>query len=114
MRAPLLLTALTLLGCPREQVAHQCGTPTAVSDCLRTADDPGTNNCNACTSRPCCGWCASPVDGASRCMPREGDAPPSACRPGGWRTNTTTCPTPQAPPGGLTEDPPDGGSNSSP
>jgi hypothetical protein len=41
---------------------------------------PEENNCMRCSSKPGCGWCATPKDAASSCQPGvSGDASPATC-----------------------------------
>ncbi|MEY4577362.1 MAG: hypothetical protein RL701_2065 [Pseudomonadota bacterium] len=55
------------------------GDSNSVGYCGKSA--PEENNCMACSSKPGCGWCASPVAQAPACQPgTRGHAQPDTCQ----------------------------------
>jgi hypothetical protein len=80
--AAALAWAMTACGIFDGGVEHpKPGTAGSVEYC--GTQPPEEKNCMACSSKPGCGWCPSPVGQAPACQPgARGQAPPDTCQVG--------------------------------
>jgi hypothetical protein len=98
--AVFTLAPWLLFGCSAvhgEVVHPQPGEKNTVEECAK--GNSQEQNCSRCTSKPGCGFCATPAAGASSCQPGiTGDDTPSTCS-GALVISSDACEVPPPPVG---------------